>query len=66
MLQTNSPLTGVHLLTTDVSILQRTPNMEVLSLSVNGISSLRHFMLCKGLKELYLRKNMIEDINDIR
>lgn len=52
--------------TTDITILQHTPNLEVLSLSINGITSLKHIMHCKGLKELYLRKNMVADINDIR
>jgi Leucine-rich repeat (LRR) protein len=41
------------------------PQLEVLSLSVNEISSLEPFSACKNLVELYLRKNAIEDINQI-
>ncbi|WIA13460.1 hypothetical protein OEZ85_007040 [Tetradesmus obliquus] len=51
---------------TDVSILQHTPAVQVLSLSVNGISSLRDFMHCRELRELYLRKNNVANLNDIR
>lgn len=40
--------------------------MEVLSLSVNGITSLKHFMHCTALRELYLRKNMVTELSDIR
>uniref|UniRef100_A0A7S3VHB5 U2A'/phosphoprotein 32 family A C-terminal domain-containing protein n=1 Tax=Dunaliella tertiolecta TaxID=3047 RepID=A0A7S3VHB5_DUNTE len=50
----------------DVSILSMMPNVEVLSLSVNHIPSLRDFRHCTKLQELYLRKNYIADISDIR
>jgi Leucine-rich repeat (LRR) protein len=40
--------------------------MQVLSLSVNGISSLRDFMHCRELRELYLRKNNVANLSDIR
>lgn len=40
--------------------------LQVLSLSVNGISSLRDFMHCRELRELYLRKNNVANLNDIR
>lgn len=33
--------------------------------SVNKISSLADFEECPNLQELYLRKNCIEDINDL-
>jgi Leucine-rich repeat (LRR) protein len=36
--------------------------LEVLSLSVNNISTLRDVQNCYNLKELYLRKNTISDI----
>lgn len=51
---------------TDLSILEKMPNVEVLSLSVNKISSLRYFKYCKKLQELYLRKNSIKDISEIK
>ena len=41
----------------DVSVVQRMPNVEVLSLSVNKISTLKDFSYCPALQELYLRKN---------
>eukprot|EP00877_Chromochloris_zofingiensis_P003505 jgi/Chrzof1/13155/Cz07g22030.t1 len=50
---------------TDVSILQHLPNVEVLSLSVNKISSLKSFQWCSQLKELYLRKNEVPDIQEV-
>ncbi len=50
----------------DVSILQYAPNIEVLSLSVNRISSLRHFAFCSQLKQLYLRANAITDLAEVR
>ena len=50
----------------DVRILKEMPNIEVLSLSVNKISSLKSFQYCKKLTELYLRKNLISDISEIR
>jgi Leucine-rich repeat (LRR) protein len=40
--------------------------LQVLSLSVNGISSLRDFMHCRELRELYLRKNNVANLSDIR
>ncbi len=50
----------------DVSILRELPNVEVLSLSVNKISSLKDFAHSKKLTELYLRKNGISDLTEIK
>ncbi|XP_065331775.1 uncharacterized protein LOC135934160 isoform X2 [Cloeon dipterum] len=50
---------------TDVSLLQRMPNVEVLALSVNKISSLGDFRCCSKLRELYLRKNLISKLNEV-
>lgn len=36
--------------------------MEVLSLSISKISSLRPFGRCGALRELYLRKNSVADL----
>jgi Leucine-rich repeat (LRR) protein len=49
-----------------VSILQLIPNLEVLSLSANQISSLRHFAFCGQLKQLYLRANAVADLAELR
>uniref|UniRef100_A0A336LY19 CSON010103 protein n=1 Tax=Culicoides sonorensis TaxID=179676 RepID=A0A336LY19_CULSO len=50
---------------TDVSIIRRMRGVEVLALSVNKISTLAPFEECLNLQELYLRKNNIQDINDL-
>ena len=49
----------------DVAILEKMPNVEVLSLSVNKIRSLRAFRNCRWLTELYLRKNDVTDIMEV-
>lgn len=41
-------------------------SLEVLSLSVNQISSLKDVQNCYSLKELYLRKNLISSIHEVR
>eukprot|EP00891_Asterochloris_glomerata_P002778 jgi/Astpho2/2778/gw1.00050.205.1_t len=42
------------------------PNVQVLSLSVNKIGSLRDFACCSALQELYLRKNEIADLVELQ
>eukprot|EP00049_Salpingoeca_infusionum_P011971 m.211917 g.211917 ORF g.211917 m.211917 type:complete len:207 (-) comp15068_c1_seq2:1986-2606(-) len=49
----------------DVSVLKKLPNVEVITLSTNHIETLRPFAQCLQLKELFLRKNKIADINEI-
>ena len=49
----------------DVSIVERMPHVEVLSLTINNITTLRDFASCKNLQELYLRKNKICDLNEL-
>lgn len=50
----------------DVSIIKQLPNVEVVSLSVNKITTLKPFASCKKLQELYLRKNLIPNLEDIK
>ena len=50
---------------TDVAIVRQMPNVVVLSLSVNNITSLVDFGTCKNLQELYLRENKIKDLNQV-
>lgn len=50
----------------DLSILQDLPSVEIVSLSLNKISTLSFFSNCKNLAELYLRKNQIQDLAEIR
>jgi len=49
----------------DVSLVARLPNLEVLSMSLNRINTLRHFSKCRMLKELYVRKNCIASLEEI-
>lgn len=50
---------------TDVSIVRSMPFVQVLSLSVNKISTLEDFAACRNLQELYLRENNIRDLDQI-
>ena len=49
----------------DISIVSQMSALEVLSLSVNNISTLRDVQNCYNLRELYLRKNSVADINEV-
>ena len=49
----------------DVSILKFLPNVEIISLSMNKINSLKFFQFCKKLSELYLRKNQIANLDQV-
>jgi hypothetical protein len=59
----NMNLWGSNL--TDVAMISTLPNLEVLSLSVNKLDSLKHFKSLKKLQELYLRKNNISKLDEI-
>ncbi|XP_050359241.1 uncharacterized protein LOC126779292 isoform X3 [Nymphalis io] len=50
----------------DVSLIRRMPNVEVLALSINKIRTLGDFAGCRRLRELYVRKNEIRDLAEIR
>ncbi|KAJ9450295.1 cilla- and flagella-associated protein [Diplonema papillatum] len=50
----------------DMSILRKMPNATVLSLSVNKINSLASFADCRNLSELYLRKNEVTDLSEVK
>ena len=49
----------------DVAIVSQMSALEVLSLSVNSISSLKDIGKCQNLKELYIRRNNVEHLNEI-
>ena len=49
----------------DVTVVEKMPNVETISLSLNKISSLSFFKSCKNLKELFLRKNKICNLKEI-
>lgn len=42
------------------------PALEICSLSLNKITSLKFFQLSVNLTELYLRKNLITDLFEIK
>lgn len=42
------------------------PNIEICSLSLNKIRTLRDFQHCRKMTELYLRKNLIENLSEIK
>lgn len=50
---------------TDIGVLRRACNLEILSLSLNEISEIGVLENCRSLGELYLRKNCIEDLNQV-
>ncbi|KAG9391421.1 Leucine-rich repeat [Carpediemonas membranifera] len=49
----------------DVSVVRRMKNVEVLSLSVNSISTLCDFSFCPKLRELYLRRNKVSELYEL-
>ena len=49
----------------DLSILNQMNALEVLSLSLNKISTLKDVKTCYNLQELYLRKNEIADLEEV-
>lgn len=50
----------------DVSIIKDMPSLEIISLSVNKIRTLKPFANLHNLKELYLRNNLIADIKEVQ
>lgn len=46
----------------DISLIAEMPNIEICSLSLNKIISLKDFSSCKKLTELYLRKNLVSEL----
>jgi Leucine-rich repeat (LRR) protein len=51
---------------TDVSIVCQMPNLEIISLAVNKIRSLKPFSSCTNLTDLLLRRNAISDFEELR
>ncbi|XP_073414308.1 cilia- and flagella-associated protein 410 isoform X2 [Dendrobates tinctorius] len=50
---------------TDISICHELPNIEVMTLSANRISTLEAISHCQNLTELYLRKNNISNLGEL-
>ncbi|XP_015999005.2 cilia- and flagella-associated protein 410 isoform X2 [Rousettus aegyptiacus] len=51
---------------TDISICREMPRLEVITLSVNSVSSLEPVSWCRQLSELYLRGNCIPSLAELR
>ncbi len=50
----------------EVSMVKELPALEICSLSLNKITSLKYFVYSHNLTELYLRKNNISDLFEVR
>ncbi|XP_045396748.1 cilia- and flagella-associated protein 410 isoform X2 [Lemur catta] len=50
---------------TDISICREMPSLEVVTLSVNSVSSLEPVSRCQRLSELYLRRNCIPSLAEL-
>jgi len=50
----------------DLSVLQELPNLEIVSLSLNKINSLKDFQYCHKVVELYLRKNQVSELAEVQ
>ena len=50
---------------TDVSLLTKLLNLEIISLSINQLTTLAYFASCSQLHEIYLRKNFISDVAEV-
>ncbi len=49
----------------DISIISKMPNLEILSLSSNKISSLSPLSACLNMREIYLRNNNINSFREL-
>lgn len=49
----------------DITVIKDMPNLEVVSLSVNKIKTLKEFGCLKLLRELYLRKNLVSSMDEV-
>lgn len=50
---------------TDISICREMPSLEVITLSVNSVSTLEPMSRCRQLSELYLRRNRIPSLAEL-
>jgi Leucine-rich repeat (LRR) protein len=50
----------------DITIISKMPNIEILSLSSNKISSLSPLSICLNMRELYIRNNNINSFRELK
>ena len=49
----------------NLAVLRELPNLEIVSLSHNKVSSLKDLSYCTKLQEIYIRKNNICDLQEV-
>ncbi|CAD5122632.1 DgyrCDS11041 [Dimorphilus gyrociliatus] len=49
----------------NINSISKLKNAQILSLSMNKVSTLKPFSACKNLEELYIRKNNVSDLQEI-
>lgn len=49
----------------DISLIEKMKKLEIASLSLNNITTLKHFKNCTKLRDLFLRNNKISDFNEL-
>ena len=52
---------GLH----DISLIKQLSNLKTAALSANNIETLKPFADCHNLEELFLRKNKIQDLDEL-
>jgi Leucine-rich repeat (LRR) protein len=50
----------------DITCIKELPSLEICSLSLNKVESLAYFSQCQNMQELYLRKNQVSDLFEVR
>uniref|UniRef100_A0AC34FR12 Uncharacterized protein n=1 Tax=Panagrolaimus sp. ES5 TaxID=591445 RepID=A0AC34FR12_9BILA len=50
----------------DIELCSQMPKLQILSLSVNRVSSLAPLRYCIALEELYIRKNKLEELDELK
>ena len=48
-----------------LAVLRELPNLEIVSLSHNKVSTLKDLSLCQKIQEIYIRKNNICDLQEV-
>ena len=50
----------------NIDIIKQMPNLKVVSLTLNKVDTLEPFSHCQLIQEIYLRKNMISSISELK
>ena len=49
----------------NLSLLREMPNLEIVSLSHNRVTTMRDLSYCSKIQEIFLRKNLISDLQEV-